>query len=301
MGISKLFSDLKLGFIVHRPEILLGLGLASIAGGVVLACNASRKVDDVISETADNVEMAKIELTGVESEKAVKKEQRVCAWKLFKMYAPGAVLLVVGTGLIIKSHGEMGEKIASLGMALNDMAAAFTVYRGNVVQKFGEDVDKRMLYSSEATEFTEAEYIDEDGTSHGEVIRTVETGVVPPIAIEFGKNNINWNESSDLNVNFLQLVEDVANGELVRNGKFFMFQLKERLGLRKEVTANDYMVGWVIDKNNPGEEYDPVTKLRRIDLGIREAYFKHKNERDYSHDVSYVLTPNYHGYILDKI
>lgn len=300
MGISKLFSNMKLKLIKHRPEILLGTGLLSIAGGVVLVCNASRKVDDVISEASEEIDRAKAELTGVDSDKAVRKEQGKCAWELFKMYAPGAGLLVAGTVLVIKSHGEMGERVAAIGMALNDTAAAFMVYRGNVVDRYGEEVDKDLLYSRKPVEIVNFGYTDEDGVEHPDTTEIVNTVDIPAISIEFDRDNVNWSDSKLYNQHFLASIEDMANKDLIREGKYFVFQLKTALGMKAKIRPVDYTIGWFAKEGDKSYEYDPKTGKKLIDLGIAEAAYVREDERGYSYDVSYVLTPNIQGYILDK-
>lgn len=303
MGLKGICKNAGMWLFKHKSDILMGVGFIAIAGGTVAACNASRKLDKVLDETQAKIDDAMAEGGGVESERAVRKAKIDCAFTLTKMYAPATLLIGGGFVAIGVAHADDKSRIRDLGMALNDSVATLAFYRGNARRRFGDDVDKELLYGYSEKEITHEAYTDEEGISHPERKETAKVaGESAPIIFTFGPDNPNWQGSVDLNLKFLTMVEQMCNKEFVDNGgKITNDVIMTYLGLKKDVGTIHKMTGKVLDgpvdpmvlKNTePGSGY--------IDLGIVTAYKDGEELRSNGGDVVYYLCPNTQEFILDK-
>ena len=66
-----------------------------------------------------------------------------------KLYAGPVILEAASIALILGSHHIMKQRQAALAASCAAIAKAYQTYRQNVINKYGEEVDKEMLYGSE--------------------------------------------------------------------------------------------------------------------------------------------------------
>ena len=254
-----MFDKLAVAFENKKPAIMLGGGLILIIGGAIWACNSSRHLDEVLEEAKDKIEEARLDYSGKAAKKEVAKVQRECAWKLFKMYAPGCAMMVGGVILVGKSHGKMAERLDIVSGKLTATAAAFGAYRGAVKRELGADADRYFYYGTEHAEFEKPAWTDEDGVEHpAETIvysDTVDGDNVPGLIFDERScyyNRIDQNE----NIRTLHLAEEDLRKQLITEGFLFMDRIKTRLGLEKYITQDDKVTGFIFDKNLGGAEQD---------------------------------------------
>lgn len=155
----------------NSPEILLGIGVASVVAGTVIACKQTLEVSPILEEyqrgmkdiqdlhensgkTAYHIDSTSVEET-VNPEYDEKTEAHdkfavtaKCIGKLCLHYALPAALLAAGIGVIIASHNIMAARYATMCSAYSALAAT----SGNVesVEK-EEGGDMHVIKNSPAT------------------------------------------------------------------------------------------------------------------------------------------------------
>lgn len=127
-NVTKIAKDIQNGISKHSPEILMGIGIASMLTTVVLAVKATPKALEKIEEAKEEKGE---ELTKVETVKA--------AWK---PYIPAAVTGVVGVGCLIGSNSVNAKRNAALATAYQVTTTAFNDYKEKVVETIGEKKEK---------------------------------------------------------------------------------------------------------------------------------------------------------------
>lgn len=137
--VSKILKNVRIAATKHSPEILTGLGIASMFTMTVLAVKETPKALKCIDDT----ERKKDEkLTAVETVKA--------CWKC---YVPAAIAGAVGTGCLIGASSVNARRNAALAAAYKLSEAAIAEYREQVINTIGEKkeelvreaVDKKRL------------------------------------------------------------------------------------------------------------------------------------------------------------
>lgn len=127
-NVSRIAKDIQNGISKHSPEILTGLGIASMITTVVLAVKATPKALEKIEDAKEDKGE---ELTKVEVVKA--------AWK---PYIPAAVTGVVGVGCLIGANSVNAKRNAALATAYQITTAAFNDYKEQVIETIGEKKEK---------------------------------------------------------------------------------------------------------------------------------------------------------------
>src|SRR3954468_22805206 len=184
----------------NSPTILLGVGVASMVGSTVLACRATLKLDDVLSEiNADKQKavMAKEKVAAGEvpagttySDQEFKRDNTIIltrgAISIVKLYAPSVILGGVGIVCLTKSHRILQNRNSALTAAYIAVDTAFKKYRERVVDRYGEEIDRDLRYDNEDVD------IIDDKT--GKLVSTskVVTGDQGMYARWFDEENSNW-------------------------------------------------------------------------------------------------------------
>ena len=127
-NLSKFAKDIQNGVSKHSPEILTGIGIASMLTTVVLAVKATPKA-------LEKIDKAKEE----KGEELSKVEVVKAAWK---PYVPAAVTGVVGVGCLIGSNSINAKRNAALATAYQITTTAFNDYKEKVVETIGEKKEK---------------------------------------------------------------------------------------------------------------------------------------------------------------
>lgn len=290
----------------HSPEILIAAGVVGVVTSGVLACKATLKVNAVTEETKHNIEKiheatekgvteAGETYTVEDSKKDLAVVYTQTAVKLVKLYAPSVALGALSIAGIVTSHKIMTKRNVALAAAYTAVDKGFKEYRGRVVERFGEALDKELKYGVKAVEIEE-KVVNEDGTE-GTVKKVVDVingdpMDVSPYARFFDDGCAGWDEKPEFSLMFLINQQRYANKKLKEQGFLFLNDVYEMLGIHK--CAIGQQVGWIYDENCPnGDNY--------IDFGIHDLY-KEKN-RDFVNGYEKVILLDFNcdGYILDKI
>ena len=128
VNLNQFAKNIQNGISKHSPEILMGIGIASMLSATVLAVTATPKALEKIDEAKEEKGE---ELTKVEVVKA--------AWK---PYIPAAVTGAVGIGCLIGSNSVNAKRNAALATAYQISSTALADYKEKVVETIGEKKEK---------------------------------------------------------------------------------------------------------------------------------------------------------------
>lgn len=264
----------KLGFKLkkHSPEILIGVGVVGVVTSTVMACKATTKLDSILAESKEKIdtihnvsENPELLPEGSEyTEEDAKKDLTITyaqtGLKVVKLYGPAIAVGALSLGCILTSHKILRTRNVAIAAAYATIDKSFKDYRGRVVERFGERIDKELKYNIKAQEI-ETTTVDENGK---EKKVTTAVNVVDPSDISgyarfFEKytvdkkgnsvQNPNWQSSNEYNLMFLKQTERYCNERLQSKGVLFLNEVYEALGLPR--SQEGQIVGWVYDEKVP--------------------------------------------------
>lgn len=257
----------------HSPEILVVAGVIGTVATVVMACKATLKVNDILDEAKANVD--KIH-DCVEQEKKTSDgelyTQEVAnqdlmivyaqtGWKFVKLYGPAVLLGAASMGCMIGSNVILRKRNIALAAAYTAVETGFKEYRGRVVERFGKDMDRELLYNIKAKEIEET-VVDEEGneTVVKQTIQTIDPNAAHDIySIIYCEGSNGWTKSPELNKAFLLAQQNYANDKLKTQGYLMLNEVYDMLGAPR--TNYGQLAGWVYTKDcSHGDNY--------VDFGI---------------------------------
>lgn len=299
----------RVGFKIkkHSPEILMVTGVVGVVTSTVLACKATRKIDTILDESKKSIEVIHggmeqgkvIDINGVEQSYSVEDGKRdltityvQTGLKLVKLYAPAVVVGVTSIGCLLASNNIMRKRNVALAAAYTAIDNSFKNYRNNVIERFGEKLDKELRYGIKVKEI-ERRIQNEDGTET--VIKeNVEVTDDPNKFSEFARifddGCKGWSKDPEYNLMTVKGVQSWANQKLKTDGYLFLNDVYEALGFQR--TKLGQMVGWVYDEEDPiGDNY--------VDFGIYDIHSPKKRDFVNGYERNIVLDFNIDGNILD--
>ena len=286
----------------HSPEILLAAGIITGVAGAVTACKATLKVNKVLEETKENVEkIHEASKNGVTqagesySQEDAKKDLTISyvqtGVKLAKLYGPSIILGGLSVTCILSSHNMMKQRNVALAAAYAAVDNGFKKYRGNVIERFGERVDKELKYGLKAVEIEET-VVDENGeekTITKQVDIIDEYADLSPYAKFFDELSMEWTKDPEYNLMFLKTQQAHANDRLKARKRVFLNEIYEMLGL--PITKEGQVVGWMYDPSDP-------CRSNYIDFGIYKGYRSKNRDFVNGYERSILLDFNVDGDIL---
>ena len=299
-GLTRSFNRLSLHLKKHSPEILIVAGVVGTVASAVMACKATTKVNDILTDAKTQIdqvhEVAKTK-SDIYSEEDSKKVLAIIyaqtGVKLVKLYAPSVILGTLSLTSIVSSHHILRKRNMALAAAYTAVDTSFKEYRGRVIDRFGEELDRELKYNIKAREIEEVS-VNEKGEE--EVTkRTVEVAnpnEYSDYARFFDDGNIGWTKDPETNLMFLRRQQDWANELLKAKGHLFLNEVYDMLGIPR--TKAGQIVGWIYDEKNPvGDNF--------VDFGIYDIH-KPRN-RDFVNGIerTILLDFNVDGNILDLI
>ena len=272
------------------PDILIGLGIGGVIVSTVLACAATLKTSNDLSEhnikieeiknnkergskviidtdpASLNSDMSVIEYTDELYKRDLTKAYFETAGIVIKNYSLAVLLCSASIAALIGSHKILYKRYAAASSALALVDGAFKDYRKRVQEDLGYDADQKYRYGLETIE---QEYIDEDTNKRAKK----KVDVVDPDRVEytgfarvFDSENMNWDKDASLNMFFLRNVENWANEVLKSKKHIFLNDVYRELGF--EETPIGQIVGWTYNPECPnGDNY--------VDFGLNDI----SNER----------------------
>lgn len=298
----------KIGLILKKnsPKILMGVGIAGSVVSTVLACRATLKVKDILDEKNKTVEQIHncVEDETVDYNEEDKKKDLTILYaqtgvKLAKLYLPSIALGALSIASIISGYKILNKRNVALAAAYTVVDKGFKNYRKNVVERFGEEVDRELRHNIKAKQIEE-KYIDKDGnekTRKKKVYEIAEDKKPGEGISEYAKFFDEWNtdehsKDPEYNLMFLRKQQDYANEVLKHQGYLFLNEVYDMLGIPR--TQAGQVVGWIYDENNPtGDNY--------VDFGIYDLHDQQKRDFVNGLERNILLDFNVDGVIYDKI
>lgn len=263
----------------HSPEILVVTGVVGTVVSAVMACKATTKVNFVMEETKakvdiihtglengevlgemENGEVGMVPYTAEDSKKDLTIVYTQTGVQLVKMYAPAVLVGVTSIACILTGHNILRKRSLALAAAYTAADTSLKQYRGRVLERFGEKVDKELMYNIKAKEIQET-VVDEDGNEKT-VTKTVEVidssaALMNPYTFCFDEYSSAWQRDAEDNKYFLARQQDYANEKLKSEGRVFLNEVLAMVGLPQCKAGQT--VGWVLNSEK-GDHY--------IDFGI---------------------------------
>lgn len=302
----------KVGFALrkHSPEILVIGGAVGVVVGTVMACKASTKVGEIIEDSKTKIDAIKEyaerpevieagEYTDMDRKKDLTIMYAKTGLEVAKLYAPAVFVEAVSLGCMLKSHNIIRKRNVALAAAYATVDKSFKEYRGRVIERFGQELDKELKYNIKTREVEEI-VVDENGkeTPVKRTVKTMDDVIQSEYAFFFDDTCSGWTKSAEANKTFLLQTQRWANEKLQAQGHLFLNELLDMLGAPRTRAGNE--VGWVYDKDGfaCGDNY--------IDLGIFdqcgiERYDERKRAFVNGHERSILLDPNVDGPILSTL
>lgn len=305
-NLSRTFN--KLGFQVkkHSPEILVVAGVAGVVTSAVMACKATLKVNEVVEESKFNI--GKIHeatekgctpsgkpYTPEDSKKELAIVYAQTGAKFVKLYGPAVALGALSIGSILTSNNILRKRNVALAAAYTVVDRSFKEYRGRVVERFGEALDRELKYNIKAKEVKET-VVDEETGKKKTVKSTVEVAC-PELAYSdyakfFDDGCKGWVKDAELNLVFLKQVQSYANDLLRARGYLFLNDVYDMLGIHR--TQAGQVVGWIYDEKNPnGDNY--------VDFGIYDLHKEGSRDFVNGYERTILLDFNVDGPIMNLI
>lgn len=270
----------KIGFQIQKksPELLVAAGIAGIVVSTVMACKATIKACEVAEEAKDTIdEIHEIEEKGVtragntysadDAKKDLTTAYLQTGVKYVKLYAPAIVVGAASVSCILVSHKMMKQRMAAVAAALSATDKAFKDYRGRVMERFGEQVEKELRYNIKAQEIEETVT---DGKGKEKTVKktadVAEAGWDPskysPYAKIFDESHPDWRKDAEQNLYYLKALQAQATDKLRSQGHLFLNEVYDMLGFKR--TKAGSAVGWIYDPRHPiGDDF--------VDFGMFEV------------------------------
>jgi hypothetical protein len=242
----------------HSPTILFVAGAIGVAATVVLACRATLKVEDVIEETGNNLELINMtpesdDYTSTDRSRDKAMAYGQAAGHFALLYGPALVVGVASITALTGSHIILRRRNIALTAAYAVLDKGFNEYRRRVTEKYGIVEDQTMRHG-----LVDKTIVEETPT--GPVTRIVKApgSDAPSIyARLFDEGNRNWNRHPAYNPVFLNCQKNYANDLLRSRGHIFLNEVYDMLGMDRSKEGT--VVGWL--NNNPnGDGY--------VDFGV---------------------------------
>lgn len=259
--VSSTFSKVSLRVKKHSPEILVIAGVVGVVASGVMACVATTKVNKVVDKAKDDIDRIHTSVENGVTPKgksySVKDSHRdltityiQTGVNFAKLYGPSIILGSLSITSILTSNNILRKRNVALMAAYTAVDKSFKEYRGRVIEKFGEEIDKELKYGIKAKEVTET-VIGEDNKEK-KVKKTV--GVVNPneiseYAIVFDETCASYDSTPDYNRMFLNSQQQWANDKLKANKHLFLNEIYDELGVKR--TPAGSVVGWVYNPDEP--------------------------------------------------
>lgn len=269
----------------HSPTLLFGVGIIGVVGSTVLACRATLKLEEVLVQTQNDLTVAK-ELEHAQYSDTDRKSDIAIIYvrsaiSIGKLYAPSVLLGSASIGALTTSHTILSRRNIALTAAYTAIEKGFAEYRSRVIEKYGEEQDRKFRYDTE-----EVEVVDNKGKKSKEL--RVGPGGESIYARFFDQFSSSWSKEPEYNLLFIKCQQDYANDLLIARGHIFLNEVYDSLGIKR--SAAGQVVGWVI--SDDGDNF--------VDFGIFDdtgACRDFVNGRE----GSILLDFNVDGLIWDKI
>lgn len=281
----------------YSPEIMIVAGAIGTVTAAVMACKATMHVDDILDENADNLNAIRdLHVNNEIDDKTFKSEMTKTyihtGIEFATLYGPSVVLGALSMGTVFASNDILRKRNASITAAYATVDGAFKRYRKNVVDRYGEDVDKSLRFGTQKQQIEVTE-TGKDGKEK-KVKKNVDVASIDPnqyseYARYFDKDNPEWEKSDEYNLMFLKSQQNYANDLLKSKKYLFLNDVYDMLGFPR--TQAGQFVGWFYDEESPvGDNF--------VDFNLTDCY---RSVSGGNPEKTILLDFNVDGNIIDKI
>lgn len=253
----------------YSPEILAGVGVVGVIASTVMACKATTKLNDILSESKEQLEQIKEVAADPSYEEKYTQDDAKSdttityvqtGVKIAKLYAPSVILCTTSLGCLLASNNILKKRNAALSAAYMTVDKSFKEYRRRVAERFGDEVEKEIRYNIKAKEITT---VDEEGNEVKETVKVMEGADNPTTYSDyarfFDESCPAWQNDPEYNLTFLRAQQQYANDLLKAQGRLFLNDVYKMLGI--DITKAGQVVGWIYDPDHPvGDNF--------VDFGI---------------------------------
>lgn len=296
----------------YSPEILVISGIVGVVVSAVMACKATTKAGNILEDTKEKISVIheveekskNNELENSYTEEDKRKDLAIVyvqtGLNFAKLYAPSVIIGTMSIISILASNNILRKRNVALAAAYATVDKSFKEYRGRVVERFGEKVDKELKYNLKAKKITETVKDEKTGETKKEAY-VVNPSDISEYARFFEKYTVdekgnsipnpNWENNNEYNLMFIKAQERYANDLLRSRHRLFLNDVYKMLGLPE--TKAGQIVGWVYDpENGSGDNY--------VDFGL---YTDNLSYSDFVNgfDPAILLDFNVDGNIWDKM
>lgn len=254
----------------HSPEILVITGVIGTVVSAVMACKATTKASTIVNNAKESIDAIHEVAENPEFEEQYSKEdaQKDLAityaktgYEFVKLYAPAVAVGAVSITSILVGHNILRKRNLALAAAYQIVDTGFKQYRGRVIERFGEQLDRELKYDIKAKEVEET-VVDKKGKEKT-VTKTIEVAdpvsAMSPYTFCFDETSNCWERDAESNKFFLARQQDYANDKLKAKGYMFLNEVLDMVGIPR--CRAGQTVGWIYDDENPiGDNF--------IDFGI---------------------------------
>lgn len=266
----------KVGFKLrkHSPEILMVAGVVGTVTSAVMACKATLKVNEVVEETKETIDKihtatekgkteSGLDYSAEDSKKDLTIVYAQTGLKFVKLYAPSVILGTLSITSILASNNILRKRNIALGAAYAAIDKSFKEYRGRVIERFGEAVDRELKYNIKSQKIEEVVTDPETGKEKKvkSTVDVIDPNLYSEYARFFDDGCKGWEKNAEYNLMFLRATQNFANDLLRSRGYLFLNDVYDMLGIER--TKAGQIVGWVYDPDNPDHNGDNY-----VDFGI---------------------------------
>lgn len=302
---TQVIGKAKFGVKKHSPEILVVAGVAGIIASAVMACKATTKLSAITEESKKNItaikDLADHPENLPEGQTYTKKDKQKdltivyahTGLKLAKLYAPSVILGALSITCVVSSNNILRKRNAALAAAYTAVDKSFKNYRQNVIDRFGEELDKELKYNIKAKEVEET-VTDENGKEKKvkKTVHVADPNGYSPYAKFFDDGCSNWQKDAEHNLWYLKQQQNWANDKLRSQGYLFLNDVYDMLGIPR--TSAGQIVGWRYDEKNPtGDNY--------VDFGIYDITKESNRDFVNGYEKTILLDFNVDGPIYNLI
>ena len=302
-NVTRTFNRAGLKLKKYSPEIFVGVGIVGVVASAVMVCKATTKIADVLAEQKENIERTKdyVEEHGY-SEKYTEEDHKKdltifysrSAVDLVKLYAPSVILGTVSIAMIVNGHRILRKRNVALAAAYATVEKGFKEYRGRVIERFGEELDKELKYNIKAKEVEEVVKDEETGEEKivKKTVNVADPNLYSDYARFFDDGCTGWTKDPEYNLMFLKDQQRYANDLLQSKGHLFLNEVYDMLGIPR--TKAGQAVGWIYDEVHPvGDNF--------VDFGLTDIHNARVRDFVNGYERTILLDFNVDGSILDMI
>lgn len=271
----------------NSPQLLFAAGVAGMVGTTVLACRATLRAEEILSEAKGKMDLVNsLEHDDYDKTDRIRDRTLVryqTAVKLGREYAPAVILGVASIAMLTKSHRILTQRNAALVSAYTALDKGFREYRSRVVAKYGDEEDRDLYYGTQ-----EITVIDPETEEKKTIKRAGNASVY---ARFFDASSTSWSKDPEVNRFFLKSQQNYANELLASRGHLFLNEVYDMLKMERSSAGS--VVGWALSRDGSTDNY--------VDFGIFNDESQAARDFVNGYEGSILLDFNVDGVIYDKI